>query len=63
MQVADDGDAGGAHNALGSALCASGEDDAAAEKDDQRAGLAPAGAADSDQEGSAEPGRRTRVRA
>lgn len=66
MQVADDGIA---HDALGAALCAAGvDDDAAAEKaaadeDEERAGMAPAGAADSDREGSAEPGRRTRVRA
>ena len=66
MQVADDGIA---HDALGAALCAAGVDDdaaaekAAAEEDEERAGMAPAGAADSDREGSAEPGRRMRVRA
>jgi hypothetical protein len=56
-------DAGGLH----SALCAAGADDAEKDDDDdddeQRTGMAPAGAADSDQEGSAEAGRRTRVRA
>ena len=65
MQVADDGHAAGAHDCMGSMLCAAGADDAAekADDDEQRAGLAPAGAADSDQEeGGAEPGRRTRVR-
>ena len=62
LQVGGGADAGGMHLAI----CAAGvHDDAEKEDDDDepRAGLAPAGAADSDQEGSADGGRRTRVRA
>ena len=67
LQVGDahGNDAGGMHHALGSALCAAGVDDDAekdGDDDEPGEGLAPAGAADSDQEGSAEAGRRTRVR-
>ena len=64
LQVGGGADAGA--GGLHSTLCAAGVDDDAkkdGEDEEERAGMAPAGAADSDQEGSTEAGRRMRVRA